>query len=72
MVMGILCKSICESQIWLWLLIRSVAGGLIGRHESARGPTTTAKFNLMEPEELMNQEFNSDDWWVGDRTLVQI
>lgn len=52
--------------------IDSECGGLIGRHESARGPTTTAKFNLMEPEELMNQEFNSDDWCVGDRTLVQI
>lgn len=44
--------------------IDSECGGLIGRHESARGPTTTAKFNLMEPEELMNQEFNSDDWCV--------
>ena len=43
---------------------REIRKELIDRHESARGPTTTAKFNLMEPEELMNQEFNSDDWCV--------
>lgn len=58
MGMGIRCRSTCERAA----LLHYKRLYTDYRHESARGPTTTAKFNLMEPEELMNQEFNSDDW----------
>jgi cell cycle checkpoint protein len=34
------------------------------RRDDAKGPTTDCELKVLEPEELMNQTFNSDDWWA--------
>lgn len=33
----------------------------VSRQDDAKGPTTTCELRVLEPEELMNQEFNQDE-----------
>jgi len=42
---------------------REIDGGG-SRQDDAKGPMTKCELTPLEPDELMNQEFNSDDWYV--------